>query len=164
MCEQIGGLIGHCLLFWGPYVIASFKQARLKTQPDPHWQAMQKYKEAPHWWYLVLMVLAFFAGELNGTSSVSSMLTSFDSGLIANLKGDTTLPWWSYIVALASGAFITVHSKFDANVVSPINKASAAFLHAFVRAHGQWCCDQPAIQDDRWCRKVRCVTSYCRAH
>ncbi|KZV61284.1 OPT superfamily oligopeptide transporter [Peniophora sp. CONT] len=88
----IGGLISHCVFFWGPYVIASFKQARTKTQPDPHWQAMQKYKEAPQWWYLILMVLAFFAG------------------LIANIKGDTTLPWWSYIVALAAGAFITPFS------------------------------------------------------
>jgi hypothetical protein len=59
---SIGALVAHCFLFWGPYVIQSIKQAREKTQPDPHWQAMQKYKEAPHWWYLILMALAFFAG------------------------------------------------------------------------------------------------------
>ena len=29
-------------------------------------------------------------------------------GLIAVLKGQTTLPWWSYIVALLVGVFITV--------------------------------------------------------
>ncbi|KAI0041222.1 OPT superfamily oligopeptide transporter [Auriscalpium vulgare] len=84
---SIGGLIAHCIFFWGPYVVSSFKHARDKTQPDPHWQAMQKYKEAPWWWYLILIVLAFFAG------------------LIAVLKGETTLPWWSYIVALLTGAF-----------------------------------------------------------
>ncbi|KZV74603.1 OPT superfamily oligopeptide transporter [Peniophora sp. CONT] len=89
---SIGGLIAHCIFFWGPYVLASFKSARAKTQADPHWQAMQKYKEAPHWWYLILMGLAFFAG------------------LIANIKGDTTLPWWSYIIALIVGAFITPFS------------------------------------------------------
>ncbi|KAI0316557.1 oligopeptide transporter [Amylostereum chailletii] len=88
----IGGLITHCVLFWGPYVVSSFKQARSKTQPDPHWQAMQKYKEAPQWWYAILLALAFFAG------------------LIAVLKGDTALPWWSYIVALATGAFVTPFS------------------------------------------------------
>jgi hypothetical protein len=59
----IGGLVAHCIFFWGPYVISSFKHARDKTQPDPHWIAMQKYKEVPWWWYLLLLGLAFFAGE-----------------------------------------------------------------------------------------------------
>src|SRR5712691_10823031 len=59
----IGGLVAHCIFFWGPYVISSLKHAREKTQPDPHWVAMQKYEEAPWWWYITLLVLAFFAGE-----------------------------------------------------------------------------------------------------
>ena len=58
----IGGLIAHCIFFWGPYVVSSFKHARDKTQPDPHWVAMQKYKEAPWWWYTLLLLLSFFAG------------------------------------------------------------------------------------------------------
>ncbi|TFY79230.1 hypothetical protein EWM64_g4787 [Hericium alpestre] len=89
---SIGGLIAHCIFFWGPYVRDSFRQARTKTQPDPHWRAMQKYKEAPWWWYAILLLLAFFAG------------------LIVVLKGQTTLPWWSYIIALATGAFVTPFS------------------------------------------------------
>ena len=59
----IGGLIAHCIFFWGPSVVSSFKHARDKTQPDPHWVAMQKYEEAPWWWYILLLLLAFFAGE-----------------------------------------------------------------------------------------------------
>lgn len=35
---QIGGLISHCILFWGPYVKDSFNLARKRTQPDPHYQ------------------------------------------------------------------------------------------------------------------------------
>ena len=35
---QIGGLIAHCVFFWSPYVWESLKQARTRTQPDPHWQ------------------------------------------------------------------------------------------------------------------------------
>ncbi|PPQ87336.1 hypothetical protein CVT25_002085 [Psilocybe cyanescens] len=85
----IGGLIAHVVLFWGPYAVDSFKLAYSKTQPDPHYQAMKKYKEAPWWWYLILLVLAFLAG------------------LIVVFQGQTTLPWWSYIVALLLGAFIT---------------------------------------------------------
>ena len=58
----IGGLIAHCIFFWGPYVVSSLKHARDKTQPDPHWVVMQKYKEAPWWWYTLLLLLSFFAG------------------------------------------------------------------------------------------------------
>ncbi|KIJ62124.1 hypothetical protein HYDPIDRAFT_114969 [Hydnomerulius pinastri MD-312] len=89
----VGGLIAHCLLFWGPSVREAFAQARAGTQPDPHWKAMQKYKEAPHWWYVCLLVLAFVAG------------------LVVVLKGQTTLPWYSFIVALLFGSFITPFSQ-----------------------------------------------------
>ncbi|KAH9030094.1 OPT oligopeptide transporter protein-domain-containing protein [Lactarius pseudohatsudake] len=53
---------------------------------------MQKYKEAPWWWYMLLLLLAFFAG------------------LISVLKGQTTLPVWSYIFALISGAIVAPFS------------------------------------------------------
>jgi len=88
----IGGLIAHCIFFWGPYVKDSFIQAYNGTQEDPHWVAMRKYDEAPWYWYLALLALSFFAG------------------LIVVLKGQTTLPWWSYIVALLLGSFITPFS------------------------------------------------------
>ncbi|KAF9446473.1 oligopeptide transporter [Macrolepiota fuliginosa MF-IS2] len=88
----IGGLIAHVIFFWGGYAKDSFKLAYARTQPDPHYQAMQKYKEAPWWWYVILICLSFFAG------------------LIVVLKGQTTLPWWSYIVALLLGAFVTPFS------------------------------------------------------
>lgn len=70
----------------------AWKQARSRTQPDPHYQSMLKYKEVPMWWYLGLFVLAFFAG------------------LIVNIKGQTTMPAWEYIVALVLGAFIAPFS------------------------------------------------------
>jgi hypothetical protein len=60
---SIGSLIAHCIFFWGSDVATSFKHARDKTQPDPHWVAMRKYKEVPWWWYVILLVLAFLAGE-----------------------------------------------------------------------------------------------------
>ncbi|KAM6503339.1 oligopeptide transporter [Amanita muscaria] len=88
----IGGLVMHVILFWGGHARDSFKSAVNGTQPDPHYQVMKKYKEAPMWWYIVLLVLAFF------------------SGLIVTFKGETTLPWWSYIVALILGAFVTPFS------------------------------------------------------
>ncbi|KAH9840269.1 oligopeptide transporter [Rhodofomes roseus] len=89
----IGGLVAHTLLFWSGYVVESFKQARTKSQTDPHWQIMiRDYKEVPWYWYLGLLILSFFAG------------------LIVVLKGQTTLPWWSYLIALLLGAFVTPFS------------------------------------------------------
>ena len=35
---QIGALFAHVILFWGPYVVESFKLAYNKQQPDPHFQ------------------------------------------------------------------------------------------------------------------------------
>ncbi|EPT02055.1 hypothetical protein FOMPIDRAFT_1119079 [Fomitopsis schrenkii] len=90
---SIGGLIAHTVLFWGPYVVQTFKHARAGTQPDPHWQVMNRnYKEVPWYWYIGLLVLSFFAG------------------LVVVLEGQTTLPWWSYLISLLLGAFITPFS------------------------------------------------------
>jgi OPT family oligopeptide transporter len=89
---SIGALIAHVLLFWRADAVDAFKQARAGSQPDPHYQAMQKYKEAPTWWYHILMVLAFLAG------------------LVVCIKGETTLPAWSYVIALLLGAFVTPFS------------------------------------------------------
>ncbi|KAI0842029.1 OPT peptide transporter Mtd1 [Hypoxylon sp. FL0890] len=88
----IGALITHVIIFYAKDMVLAWKQARSRTQPDPHYQAMLKYKEVPQWWYLTLFVLCFFAG------------------LAVNLKGETTLPVWGYIIALLLGAFIAPFS------------------------------------------------------
>ncbi|EAW11017.1 OPT family oligopeptide transporter [Aspergillus clavatus NRRL 1] len=88
----IGALITHVLIFNGKDMYLSWKQARSRTQPDPHYQAMLRYKEVPMWWYFALFLLAFVAG------------------LIVNIKGETTLPVWGYIIALLVGAFIAPFS------------------------------------------------------
>ncbi|KAF2772894.1 OPT superfamily oligopeptide transporter [Teratosphaeria nubilosa] len=70
----------------------AWKQARNRTQPDPHYQGMLKYREVPNWWYWAIFVLRFFAG------------------LITCYKGDTTLPAGPYVVSLLLGAFIAPFS------------------------------------------------------
>ena len=35
---QIGGMIMHCALFWGPSIATSVKQYWTKSQTDPHWK------------------------------------------------------------------------------------------------------------------------------
>ncbi|PLN84639.1 OPT peptide transporter Mtd1 [Aspergillus taichungensis] len=88
----IGALIAHVLIFFTKDMRQSWTQARTHTQPDPHYQAMRRYKEVPMWWYLGLFILAFVAG------------------LIVNIKGETTLSVWGYIIALLLGAFIAPFS------------------------------------------------------
>ena len=72
---------------------------------------MKKYKETAWWWYAILLCLSFIAGKnhLNFLyTRILAEIFSFFLGLIVVFKGQTTLPWWSYIVALIMGAFITV--------------------------------------------------------
>ncbi|KAI3390955.1 hypothetical protein diail_8329 [Diaporthe ilicicola] len=88
----IGALITHVLIFYGKDMRDAWNQARNRTQPDIHYQSMLKYKEVPMWWYLALFVLTFIAG------------------LVVNIKGETTLPAWGYIVSLLLGAFIAPFS------------------------------------------------------
>lgn len=90
---SIGGLLAHCICFWGPYLRDTLRNTHSDIQSDPHWKAMQRYKEAPFWWYIGLLVLAFF------------------SALIVIFKGQTTLPWYSYLVALLLGTFVTPFSQ-----------------------------------------------------
>jgi OPT family oligopeptide transporter len=88
----IGALITHVAIFYSKDMIRQWKQARSRTQPDVHYQGMLKYKEVPTWWYWFLFALAFFAG------------------LIVNIRGNTTLPSWGYIISLLLGAFIAPFS------------------------------------------------------
>jgi hypothetical protein len=63
----------------------SLKQAWKNTQPDPHYQAMEKnYKQVPLWWYIVVLLVGFFLGL----------------GTVA--QGQTTLDLWAYVVAIVS--------------------------------------------------------------
>ena len=88
----IGALISHVFIFYGKDMVRAWKQARIRSQPDVHYQGMLKYKEVPMWWYLFLFLLCFVAG------------------LIVNIKGETSLPVWGYIISLLLGAFIAPFS------------------------------------------------------
>ncbi|CAK3789992.1 peptide transporter MTD1 [Lecanosticta acicola] len=88
----IGALITHVTIFYGKDMVRAWKEARNRAQPDPHYQAMLRYKEVPYWWYVTLFVLCFVAG------------------IIVNAKGETSLPVWGYIISLLLGAFIAPFS------------------------------------------------------
>ena len=98
MIFQIGALVAHCFLFWGGDTVRAFKNAKAGTHEDPHHRHMaENYKEAPHWWYLAVL------------------LFSFVLGIIVVAKENITMPIWAYIVSLLLGAVI-------APLVSPTPK------------------------------------------
>ncbi|KAF4840159.1 Oligopeptide transporter 4 [Colletotrichum siamense] len=113
----IGALITHVIIFYGKDMKEAWKSARTQTQPDIHYQAMLKYKETPMWWYLALFGLTFIAG------------------LVVNSIGETTLPWWGYIVALLLGTIIApfsciLNGLFGSGVsTNQLSKMFAGFLH-----------------------------------
>jgi hypothetical protein len=84
---QIGALVAHTGLFWGRDILATFKNARKGIYNDRHHTHMVKhYKEAPWWWYALILV------------------GSFVLGLVVVIKENITLPIWAYVVALVLGS------------------------------------------------------------
>ena len=69
----------------------------------------KNYDEVPWYWYVVLLLLSFFAGTSAVSDAELPALISH-AGLIVIFKGETTLPWWAYIVALLLGGFVTPFS------------------------------------------------------
>ncbi|KAH6639911.1 oligopeptide transporter-like protein [Truncatella angustata] len=89
----IGALIAHCILFWGGDVIRAYKSAKQGRFDDRHHAHMAKrYKEAPWWWYIAVLVFSFILG------------------LVTVIKENITLPAWAYVVSLLLGIVIAPFS------------------------------------------------------
>ncbi|KAI0552026.1 OPT oligopeptide transporter protein-domain-containing protein [Xylaria curta] len=78
----ITALVTHTFLYYSGPIWARFRNST-HEKPDIHMKLMQKYKEAPSWWYtaLFLIVLAL--------------------SLIAVLFYPTNLTWWAFLLAVA---------------------------------------------------------------
>lgn len=50
---------------------------------DPHYRLMLVYKDAPNWWYGLILV------------------SSIVVGLVCIYQVDSTLPWWAFLIAIA---------------------------------------------------------------
>ncbi|KAI0070550.1 OPT oligopeptide transporter [Panus rudis PR-1116 ss-1] len=85
---------------------------------DPHYREMQKYREVPQWWYLLLLLASLGVGI--GCSYTTP---------------EPLLPWWSiilftvisFIVAVCLG-FITATTGFNISIKYAI-QVMAAFIH-----------------------------------
>lgn len=79
----------HVAVFYGPDIWRRTRDAR-SEEPDIHMKLMNKYKEAPEWWFMSIFAL------------------SFAFGMIASQVWATHLPWWAFIVCIALGAFFYI--------------------------------------------------------
>ena len=52
--SQIGGLIAHCIFFWGADAKDAFRLAYHRTQPDPHYQVRPSSRTMYFRWTLAL--------------------------------------------------------------------------------------------------------------
>lgn len=72
-------MITHCAVFYAKDIINSFKSANNDDFKDRHHNHMKaNYKEAPWWWFAIVLFV------------------SFSLGLIVVTTQNITLPWCSY--------------------------------------------------------------------
>ncbi|CAG8902131.1 unnamed protein product [Penicillium egyptiacum] len=89
----MGALIVHCILFWGKDIRRAYKSAREGRYDDRHHAHMAKhYKEAPWWWYIIVLV------------------GSFILGIIVTVKENITLSVWAYVISLLLGCILAPFS------------------------------------------------------
>lgn len=146
--SKIGGLIAHVTLFWGRDVIAAFKLANARKQPDRHWVAMQKYPEAPMWWYAVLLVLSFFAGT--GCCRRHAHLGLIVPQVLSSSSRETPL-FRGGATSLPSQAEQSLLCVLEFDRACHLSRRTTAVLDSSLWSHGQRYRDKPALQDDRWC-------------
>ncbi|WWC89674.1 uncharacterized protein L201_004599 [Kwoniella dendrophila CBS 6074] len=101
----IGAVITHTFVFWGKDIWKSIKQSRKGVYEDRHHNAMLKYKEAPWYWYVALLVIAFVLG------------------IVVVVKEKITLSVGSFIVSLVLGTAIApfstiLYSRFGNGVAT----------------------------------------------
>lgn len=101
--------IVHTYLYHGKEIWHRFRASR-GQEPDIHLKLMNKYTEAPDWWYGVLF------------------LSSMGVGLAATLAYDSQLPWWAFFVSiivalvfvLPTGMILAVSNiSLSLNIISP---------------------------------------------
>jgi len=113
-------------------------------------QAMQKYKEAPGWWYVILLVLSFLAGSYLSTTMSSNrwLMVTYGRSDRCYQRADyitlvviyyCTLPW------------CICDSRW--NMLLKLNRTyvmSSAIFYSSLCSNGWWYCHKPI--DENGCR------------
>lgn len=113
----ITATITHILLWHWNDVTAAWKEYKSGDSPDPHYTLMQKYKEAPMWWYGAIFLASFVVAE------------------VTNYTGHSGLPWWSLIIALILSFVFTAFTGelyaitgFNLNI-QPVVQMIGGYIH-----------------------------------
>ncbi|KAJ5553733.1 hypothetical protein N7494_003111 [Penicillium frequentans] len=83
---------------------------------DPHYKLMMAYKAVPDWWYLCVLALSVVVA------------------LICLYKGDSTLPWWGFLVScLVAWLFLLVFGSMQATtgiafIIQPIVQLIGGYI------------------------------------
>jgi hypothetical protein len=100
--------IVHIAIFHGGEVWYRLKAAR-KQEPDIHMRLMSKYKEAPDWWYGVLLVASTALGLATALGYTSQLpCESLSSMTIVVTRRLLTISGWAYFVAIILAAIFIV--------------------------------------------------------
>ncbi|KAI0063813.1 OPT superfamily oligopeptide transporter, partial [Artomyces pyxidatus] len=97
----LGSCLVHVALWHWPEISGAFKFSHLRVDTeidDPHHNEMKKYKNVPHWWFLVVLLGSFAAAQAT------------------NYKADSGLPWWTLIVLLIMCFILTVIYGYLASI------------------------------------------------
>lgn len=87
----IASTITHVGFFYGREIYARFR-ASYKGKEDIHTRLMRRYKDIPHWWFYLMLVV---------TLVVSLALCTF-------LKDQVQMPWWGLLFAGAMAFVFTL--------------------------------------------------------
>lgn len=78
----ISSVVVYTYLNYRHLIVGQFKKSQ-QEKPDIHMKLMQRYKEAPEWWYGVLFLLMFVLS------------------LVTVLAYPTEFTWWAFLIAIA---------------------------------------------------------------
>jgi hypothetical protein len=103
-----------------------------------------KYKEVPTWWYFIILTVAFVFG------------------IIVTTTQNITMPVWSYIIALLTGAFVAPFvSGSEISEIFGISLFSQAYRHQLMAVHDPllplWLrdCYELSHENSSWCSIAR---------
>ena len=85
----IASLVVYVYLHHRKQIVNQFKNSKV-DQPDIHAKLMEKYPEAPHWWYMGLFVLMVALS------------------LVTILAYPTEFAWWAFLIAILISSVFTL--------------------------------------------------------
>jgi hypothetical protein len=95
----IASLIVYTYLHHGQAIWRQYKNST-NEKPDIHMKLMQKYKEAPSWWYFTLFGIVSCRVILDAVVNANRLAKMMAVGFVTILGYPTNLSWWAFLLAV----------------------------------------------------------------